>query len=108
MALKNIIEDLVSKELENAYNNFPEACRCQQCRSDVTAIVLNQLPPQYVNGKRMSESSRHSLTYKYTSLIPSVMLKAIAKVKEHPRQECERIKNNLYRDASSILAFYRP
>ncbi len=104
--LKNILEDMVAKELDNVYQRYLDICKCKQCTIDVIAITLNQIPPQYVTGKRASKSTQNALYEKYNTQINEVLGKAIEKVKNRPRPECEKYKSNIFID-QAILTFYR-
>lgn len=46
--LKNILEIVVEQKFDDLIKNG-NFCKCQRCREDVLAIVLNNLPPRYVS-----------------------------------------------------------
>ena len=48
MQLKNYMEDIVWKKLDEIIKIHPGICTCQKCRYDIAAIALNWLPPHYV------------------------------------------------------------
>lgn len=43
----NIMEEIVEAELEDLRGTL-DCCLCDQCRGDILAYALNQLPPRYV------------------------------------------------------------
>ena len=107
--LKNVIEEMVKKELENIYQRNIELCKCPQCRNDIIALALNNLPAQYVTGRKNSESLTNKLYAKYYNKVVPVIMSAIETVKKHPRQECEKVKSNFYvNSTNSFLSYYQP
>lgn len=112
--LKNIIEDMVNKELDIIYQRTVDVCKCSQCRSDVVALALNKFPPQYVNGNRGLEKARSIAYTKYNAQMPQVLLECIARVKETPRPECEKKKgastnsNLFFTNPNVNIEFYNP
>ena len=54
MKVHNLLEEVVFEKVNKTYEQLKSAktpwltCDCHQCRSDVAALVLNQLPPKYV------------------------------------------------------------
>lgn len=47
MELINYTEIMVKEQLEEVTMSS-EVCRCEQCKLDIMAIALNNLPPRYV------------------------------------------------------------
>ena len=45
--MKNVMEQLVIRSLEELRPSVPELCGCQLCREDVLVYALNRLPPHY-------------------------------------------------------------
>lgn len=57
MKLHNLLEDLVSKTVNDLFDEEAQShaqgfCTCFQCRLDVMCYVLNRLPPQYTVSSR--------------------------------------------------------
>lgn len=48
MEIYNYMEDVVKEELEKLLLETPDVCKCQKCKLDMIALVLNRLPPKYV------------------------------------------------------------
>ena len=46
MELKNCMEEVVQDKLDIVLEQYPDCCRCEQCRSDIAALALNQAAPQ--------------------------------------------------------------
>lgn len=44
---RNVMETLVEAKVDRLWKNHT-GCTCDQCRDDVIALALNNLPPQYV------------------------------------------------------------
>ncbi|MCR5175787.1 MAG: late competence development ComFB family protein [Anaerovibrio sp.] len=43
------METYVEMNLEHVLDEIPNVCRCEQCRADIKALVLNRLRPMYVS-----------------------------------------------------------
>ena len=78
---KNIMEDLVLEEFENAAQTLG-CCTCEDCRNDIIAYALNQLPPKYVAKSHflkdvlitetmLAVSRQDDLDYVFAHLLPS-------------------------------------
>lgn len=84
--LKNHMEIIVKEELEAYLNNAKGVCKCDLCKLDMLAYVLNKLPAHYV----VTESG-----YIYTKLdemktqfkidILKYIMQAVKKVSENKR-----------------------
>ena len=48
MAYKNYMEDAVVEELNGVLDELGGFCKCEVCREDMVAWVLNRLPAKYV------------------------------------------------------------
>ena len=49
LPFKNYMEDAVEHMLNRLAPEYPEACMCDRCRTDMMMIALNNLPPRYVS-----------------------------------------------------------
>ncbi len=47
MAVYNVLESAVRSALDDFIAAGYDGCTCDQCKSDIMAITLNQLRPQY-------------------------------------------------------------
>lgn len=54
MEVYNVMEEIVANEIEKHADHLNLACRCDRCLSDILAISLNKLPPQYIVNKDRS------------------------------------------------------
>lgn len=52
MTLKNNMEFFVQERLDRVLKQYPECCRCEKCRMDITILALNNLPGKYVNTRK--------------------------------------------------------
>lgn len=48
MTLYNFMEVAVRNHVNSIIKEYPNVCNCQQCKDDITAITLNNLPPKYI------------------------------------------------------------
>ncbi|MBE3598214.1 MAG: late competence development ComFB family protein [Limnochordaceae bacterium] len=46
-AFSNRMEQAVRDALDEALAYHPDACRCERCRRDITALALRSLPARY-------------------------------------------------------------
>lgn len=81
----NIMEDLVEEEYDRAAQTLG-CCTCENCRSDIIAYALNQMPPKYVashTGEMYSKT--FILRNQHYADVLAALSKAAAVVREHPR-----------------------
>ena len=52
MELKNCMEEVVQDKMDVVLDQYPDCCRCEQCKYDIAALALNQLPPRYVSTRK--------------------------------------------------------
>lgn len=64
MNVHNIMEDIVSKDVNKNYDQIVKgksgwlSCDCENCRLDTVSYVLNRIPPKYVvSGRGVTHSS---------------------------------------------------
>lgn len=83
--LRNLVEEVVMESVDD-YLKKEGICNCEQCKLDVAALALNNLPPRYVvTAKGASYAKADMLDMqKYIDIIGAIT-KAIRLVKEHPR-----------------------
>ena len=48
MAYRNYMEDAVAAELNNVIDDIKGIFKCEKCREDIAAYVLNRVPAKYV------------------------------------------------------------
>ncbi len=83
--MRNLIEEIVVDNVAE-FLKKEGICNCEQCRLDVAALALNNLPPRYVvTAKGASYAKADMLDMqKYIDVVGAIT-KAIKLVKEHPR-----------------------
>ena len=90
MELKNIMEDVVLKKLDQVLDQYPDCCRCDQCRRDIAMIALNHLPARYFStekGEIMTRTQVVSLEFEVEVI--QKLAEAIEIVSAHPRHTAE-------------------
>ena len=92
----NLIEELVKKQLAMQITSYPNVCKCEQCQSDILALALNQIPPQYVTGSRNIDVTRNMIAAKYNDRILKAITNALNQVMKNPRPNCKNVKSNLW------------
>lgn len=86
MELRNLTEKLVWQRLDEVLNEQgEECCGCEQCRLDMAALSLNQLPPRYVVTQRGETFSKADILeiQRYVDVVAAVT-KAVNMVKRKP------------------------
>lgn len=78
----NLMEEVVMQYLDGTIEKF-NCCRCDQCRSDVIALTLNELQPKYVVGD--SEHIHELAKQVPTKDVLASLVHAVIKVRSHPR-----------------------
>jgi competence protein ComFB len=82
---QNIMENIVEEQFD-ILNDTLGCCTCQQCRSDIIAFALNQLPSRYVATSAGSTISKaDSLRIQHMTDVRTALIKGAQIVKEHPR-----------------------
>lgn len=92
----NIFEEFVETELNIMLSRYIDLCRCSQCRADIVAIALHQLPAYYVTGTRGTLTAKSVIWAKYTQQIVDAVTKAINIVYKRPRSNCKKIKQMIW------------
>ncbi|MDL2273800.1 late competence development ComFB family protein [Oscillospiraceae bacterium OttesenSCG-928-G22] len=85
VSLRNIKEEVVEKALADVLQNY-DCCKCEKCRLDMMAIVLNHLRPHYIvtrKGEAMT-INKYLTSDSQAEIIAEVVL-AIERVKTNPQ-----------------------
>ena len=65
---------------------YYEFCDCESCRMDISALVLNKVPPRYVVTTKGDSYGRADLLAMQKNIdITSLVLEAIKRVQQQPR-----------------------
>jgi len=90
--LQNLMEEIVLKAIDELVTS-QDVCKCEQCRLDIAAIALNNLPPRYVVTPKGASYARADFLeiQKYIDVIGAIT-KAVKLVKEHPRHNIKFAK----------------
>lgn len=82
---KNVMEQLVEEKLDKIYNTL-DCCKCEQCRNDIIAYALNNLPSKYVvTPKGETYSKTFVLSMQHDADINAALAAGANVVKENPR-----------------------
>lgn len=86
MAVYRNVMELLLEELFDKMKDQMDCCTCEDCRGDIIALALNQLPPHYVR------TPKGEMLTKLNQLAPqnsadalAALAKAVEKVKASPR-----------------------
>ena len=88
MEMRNYMEDIVIKKLDDVLTQYPDCCKCEQCRTDIVVLALNHLPPKYISTHRGTVYARldEMMAEKSIEVIEEIA-KAIEIVSKHPRHD---------------------
>lgn len=87
----NIMEVLVSQEVERQLKALPPAAIAQINQLDVATYALNRLPPLYAASQEGIAHQREEANRKYQEAITSAVQSAIATVQKNPIRHATRI-----------------
>ena len=83
--LKNYMEEVVFNQMDKVLNKM-DVCKCEKCRMDIAALVLNNLPTKYVvtdKGELYSKVSTLMNQFEVDAI--SNITSAALKVNSNPR-----------------------
>ena len=94
MELKNYMEDVVLDKLDEVLAQYPNCCRCDQCRRDIAILALNHLPPLYSSTEKGELFTRVKQTdFQNEVQVIQAIASAIEVVEKHPRRAPEEKKS---------------
>ena len=76
MKVENSMEAVVREFLDELLEKYPNVCKCEKCKLDITAFALNRLPPKYTTtnlGQVYTKSSILDIQYR-ADIISAVAL----------------------------------
>ncbi len=81
---KNLMEEIVERRIDQLVEEI-DACWCDQCKADVRALALNNLPPQYIVNSAGDMFSRvHAQTIQRQVDVEAAIILAIETVRKNP------------------------
>jgi competence protein ComFB len=85
--VKNVMEDYVQLTLNEVWDSL-DCCKCDQCRTDVLSLALNQLKPHYVSTELGEAFVKvNTMSSQFEIDILTAIYEAAKKVKANPRHE---------------------
>ena len=82
---QNVMESFVEEELDRMGDSLG-CCLCEQCRNDVAAYALNQLPPRYVVSHMGGAISKaDTMRIQHLTDVRTALLQGAQIVKASPR-----------------------
>ncbi len=95
ITVKNCLEQFVIDLLPQVLSSYPDACKCDQCKSDIVAWSLNHLKPHYV-GTAMGDTYMRLSIYdsKNMAKIIQTIAEGVEIISAHPHhmREQDRLK----------------
>ncbi|MCX7699070.1 MAG: late competence development ComFB family protein [Candidatus Goldbacteria bacterium] len=86
--IKNYMEDIVRKNLNEQLEKRDDLCKCELCKNDIFAYSLNHLPPKYVvTDKGHIYTKLQEMEFQFNADVTREVLKAIEFVKKNKRHE---------------------
>jgi competence protein ComFB len=97
----NVCEILVETELNLVLSRYLDICRCSQCRVDMIALALRELPPRYISGTR-DEDAVSTIAREYMEKTMIAVFKAVKKVFNNPRSSCKKVVTVLWKTRDNL------
>ncbi|HTY08875.1 MAG TPA: late competence development ComFB family protein [Candidatus Edwardsbacteria bacterium] len=96
--ITNYMEFIVKEELKGVLASRPDVCPCHNCRLDIMAFALNQLPPHYVasEGGHIHTMVNIASAQLKTQVLVAIV-NAINAVAKHPRHRVKKGLNTISR-----------
>ncbi len=82
IATINVMENLVLRKVDSIIARF-NVCTCDRCRCDICACALNDLPPHYIVARQDAIAKAEIEIPE--KLVMDALIKAVIKVRSHPR-----------------------
>ncbi|MCE5299815.1 MAG: late competence development ComFB family protein [Spirochaetia bacterium] len=88
IVLKNYMEDIVKRNLDDQLQARSDICGCSRCRMDIFAYSLNHLPPKYVvSGKGHIFTKLQEMEMQFNADVTREVYKAVEFIRTHKRHE---------------------
>ena len=88
--VRNIMEEFVESKLDE-YIKEAQVCGCPQCRADILAVALNNLPPRYVATSKGDLFVRvDAMSGQGQADIVAAIMQGIITVNKTPRHKIEK------------------
>ncbi|HBT20698.1 MAG TPA: competence protein ComFB [Peptococcaceae bacterium] len=85
------MEVCVKEFLDDVLKKYPDVCQCDQCRSDIAALALNNLPPKYTTTDLGQIYSKiELLDSQHRTDIYKAVTQAVECVRKNPRHEIKK------------------
>ena len=95
--LKNIIEEIALDFLNNSLALRYDICRCAQCRNDMLAFMLSNLPARYVTTQKGELATIiEQAKFEHQAVVARAALNAIEKISKNPRHKLKEDKEQVF------------
>lgn len=85
--LVNLMVEAVNENIDSVLGAY-ECCKCDKCRTDITALALNKLPPRYVVRTSGAALTRFTLGREQERAeVITAIVKAVDVISKNPRHE---------------------
>ncbi len=86
--LKNYMEDIAKRNLEEQLSGRNDVCKCERCKLDMLAFSLNNLPCKYVvSDKGHVFTKLKEMEFQFMADVTREVFKAIEFIKNNKRHE---------------------
>lgn len=93
MKMVNVLEEIAWEVLNEHWDHLDLSCKCEQCKGDVYALMMNALPPRYVTtdaGRvfiKVEFMNEQSLTNVLCQLAKAAEIVAVKPSHPHPKPD---------------------
>ncbi len=90
MLLRNYMEEVVNRTLEEILSPRDDVCKCERCKLDIMALALNHLPPKYVvTDMGYIYTKVNELESQFKADVTVAVTNALKIIRKNPRHEEE-------------------
>jgi len=88
--LRNYMEEVVNRTLEEILSPRDDVCKCERCKLDIMALALNHLPPKYVvTDMGYIYTKVNELESQFKADVTVAVTNALKIIRKNPRHEEE-------------------
>lgn len=85
--LVNLMVEAVNETIDSVLEAY-DCCKCEKCRTDITALALNKLPPRYVVRTSGAALTRFTLSREQEKAqVITAIVQAVDVISKNPRHD---------------------
>lgn len=84
----NVMELVVNQEIDQVIAER-NGCFCEECRANMFAVAMNELPPRYVTDERLILTFVDRYRAEYIDVVRAKLELAVERVRDNPKRLCQ-------------------